>query len=118
MKQKIMMMAALLHNPDILILDEPFAGLDVSSVLVFRKLLKSLTLEGKAILFSSHVLEMIENLCNRVLIIHESHLVADDSVENLRDLMQAPSLEQIFHQLVRHDDHEKVADDIFSIIRY
>jgi ABC-2 type transport system ATP-binding protein len=116
MKQKIMMIAALIHNPDILILDEPFSGLDVSSVLIFRKLLQSLAAAGKAILFSSHVLEIIEKLCDRVLIIHESHLVANDSVEHLRDLMHVPSLEEIFKQLIQHDDYDKTAVDILNII--
>jgi ABC-2 type transport system ATP-binding protein len=117
MKQKIMMLAALLHNPDILILDEPFSGLDVSSVLVFRKLLKDLAAVGKIIIFSSHVLEITEKICSRVLIIHQSHLVADDSVEHLRDLMHAPSLEEIFQQLIQHDDYDKTAEDIFSVIQ-
>jgi ABC-2 type transport system ATP-binding protein len=117
MKQKIMMMAALLHNPDVLILDEPFSGLDVSSVLVFRKLLRSLASEGKAILFSSHVLEIIEKICSRVLIIHQSRLVADDSVEHLRDLMHVPSLEEIFEQLVQHEDYDKTANDILNVIK-
>jgi ABC-2 type transport system ATP-binding protein len=117
MKQKIMMMAALLHNPEVLILDEPFSGLDVTSVLVFRKLLRSLASEGKAILFSSHVLEVIEKICSRVLIIHQSHLVADDFVEHLRDLMHVPSLEEIFQQLVLHEDYEKTANDILNVIR-
>jgi ABC-2 type transport system ATP-binding protein len=116
MKQKIMMLAALLHNPEILILDEPFSGLDVSSILVFRQLLKSLAAVGKTIIFSSHVLETVEKICNRVLIIHESHLVADDSVEHLRDLMQAPSLEEVFQQLVQHHDYGTAADEILSII--
>ena len=116
MKQKIMMLAALLHNPDILILDEPFSGLDVSSVLVFRKLLGSLARAGKTILFSSHVLEIIDKICSRVLILHQSHLVADDSVDNLRNLMHVPSLEEIFQQLVQHDDYDKTANDILSII--
>jgi ABC-2 type transport system ATP-binding protein len=116
MKQKVMMVAALLHNPDILILDEPFSGLDVSSVLIFRRLLKSLAAAGKSVLFSSHVLEVIEKICSRVLIIHESRLVKDDSVDNLRNLMHVPSLEEIFQQLIQHDDYEKTADDILNII--
>jgi ABC-2 type transport system ATP-binding protein len=116
MKQKIMMLAALLHNPDILILDEPFSGLDVSFVLVFRNLLQSLARAGKTILFSSHVLEIIEKLCDRVLIIHQSRLLADDSVEHLRDLMHAPSLEEIFQQLVQQNDHDQIANEILSIL--
>jgi ABC-2 type transport system ATP-binding protein len=116
MKQKIMMIAALLHNPDILILDEPFSGLDVSSILVFRKLLKSLAAEGKAILFCSHVLEVVEKICSRVLVIHRSRLVADDSVENLRHLMHVPSLEEIFEQLVQIEDYRQTADEILGVI--
>ena len=117
MKQKIMMLAALLHNPDFFILDEPFSGLDVSSVLVFRKLLQSLAAAGKAVLFSSHVLETIEKICHRVLIIHGGHLVADDSVEHLRDLMHVPSLEDVFQQLVQHEDCDETASDILSILQ-
>ena len=116
MKQKLMLLAALLHNPELLILDEPFSGLDVSSVLVFRKLLKSLAASGKAIIFSSHILEITEKICDRVLIVHEGHVVADDSVDNLARLMQAPSLEQIFQQLVPHYDYDAAANEILNIV--
>ena len=111
-----MMMAALLHNPDILILDEPFSGLDVSSVLMFRKLLQSLAAAGKIVLISSHVIETIEKISNRVLIIYEGRLVADDSVEHLRDLMHVPSLEEVFQLLVQNEDYEATANDILGII--
>lgn len=117
MKQKIMMGAALLHNPEILILDEPFSGLDVTSVLVFRRLLKSLSASGKAVLFSSHVLEVIEKVCDRVLIIHEGRLVTDDSVKNLRDLMHVPSLEEVFEQLIQHRNYDETADQILSLMK-
>ncbi len=117
MKQKVMMLAALLHNPDFLILDEPFSGLDVSSVLVFRKLLQSLAAAGKAVLFSSHILETIEKICHRVLIIHGGQIVADDSVEHLRDLMHLPSLEEVFQKLIQHDDYDETARSILSILR-
>jgi ABC-2 type transport system ATP-binding protein len=117
MKQKIMMIAALLHNPEILILDEPFSGLDVSSVLVFRTLLKSLAASGRTILFSSHILEVIEKICDRVLIIHASRLIADDSVDHLRDLMHVPSLEEIFQQLVQQNDYDKTANEILNVMQ-
>jgi len=116
MKQKIMMIAALLHNPDILILDEPLSGLDVSSILIVRSLLKSLAARGKAILYSSHVLEVVEKICSRVLVIHKGSLVADDSVENLRHLMKLPSLEQIFTQLVQHENTEQTAKQMIEVI--
>ncbi len=117
MKQKIMMIAALLHNPDILILDEPLIGLDVSSILIVRNLLKSLASQGKTVLYCSHVLEVVEKICSRVLIIHKGCLVADDSVENLRQLMQVPSLEEIFTQLVQHENTEQIAQQIVEVIQ-
>jgi ABC-2 type transport system ATP-binding protein len=117
MKQKIMMIAALLHNPDILILDEPLSGLDVTSILIVRSLLKSLAAQGKAVLYSSHVLEVVEKICSRVLVIHKGNLVADDSMENMRQLMQLPSLEEIFTQLVQHENTEQVAQQMVEIIQ-
>jgi ABC-2 type transport system ATP-binding protein len=117
MKQKIMMIAALLHNPDILILDEPLSGLDVTSILIVRSLLKSLADQGRAILYCSHVLEVVEKICNRVLIIYKGQLVADDSVDNLRDLMQLPSLEDIFTQLVHHENTEQIAHQMIEVIQ-
>jgi len=117
MKQKIMMIAALLHNPDILIFDEPLSGLDVSSILIVRNLLRSLAAQGKAILYSSHVLEIVEKICSRVLVIHKGDLVADDSIENLRNLMQLPSLEDIFIQLVQHENYEQVAQQMVEVIQ-
>jgi ABC-2 type transport system ATP-binding protein len=116
MKQKIMMIAALLHNPDILILDEPLSGLDVSSILIARTLLKSLAAQGKAILYSSHVLEVVEKICSRVLVIYRGNLVADDLVENLRQLMQVPSLEEIFTQLVQQENTEQIAHQMLEVI--
>jgi len=117
MKQKIMMIAALLHNPDILILDEPLSGLDISSILIVRNLLKTLAAQGKAVLYSSHVLEIVEKICSRVLVIHNGELVADDSIENLRNLMRLPSLEDIFMQLVQHDDYEQIARQMVEVIQ-
>jgi ABC-2 type transport system ATP-binding protein len=117
MKQKIMMIAALLHNPDILILDEPLSGLDVSSILIVRSLLRSLATQGKAILYSSHVLEIVEKICSRVLVIYKGTLVADDSIDNLRGLMQLPSLEEIFIQLVQQEDTERIAQRMVEVIQ-
>jgi ABC-2 type transport system ATP-binding protein len=117
MKQKIMMIAAILHNPDILVLDEPLSGLDVFSILIVRELLKSLAAQGKAVLYSSHVLEVVEKICSRVLVIHKGSLVADDLVENLRQLMRAPSLEEIFTQLVQQENTEQIARQMVEVIQ-
>jgi ABC-2 type transport system ATP-binding protein len=80
-------------------------------------LLKSLADQGKAVLYSSHVLEVVEKICSRVLVIHKGSLVADDSVENLRQLMQVPSLEEIFTQLVQHQNTEEIAQQMLEVIQ-
>ena len=117
MKQKILICAALLHDPQILIFDEPLSGLDVTSALVFKNLIKCLSAAGKVILYSSHVLEVVEKICSSIIILHKGRVVADDSVESLRKLMQLPSLEEIFAQLVVQEDAEQVAADIVEVMR-
>jgi ABC-2 type transport system ATP-binding protein len=112
MRQKILISAALLHNPEVLILDEPESGLDVTSALVFRNLVKALAAKGKTILYSSHVLEVVEKVCSQIVIPHKGRMMANDSVENLRELMQLPSLGDIFAQLVISEDTEKLAREI------
>ena len=84
MRQKILLTAALLHNPDLILLDEPFSGLDVSSGLVLRSLIQELATRGRVVLFSSHELETVERVCSRVVILHRGKVVAYDSIEKLR----------------------------------
>jgi ABC-2 type transport system ATP-binding protein len=116
MKQRILICASLLHNPQVLIFDEPLSGLDVTSALVFKNLVKALSAAGKIVLYSSHVLEVVEKVCSAVIILHKGKVVADDSVESLRNLMQLPSLEQIFAQLVVQEDAEQVAKNIVEVM--
>jgi ABC-2 type transport system ATP-binding protein len=117
MKQKIMIAAALLHNPDVLIFDEPMSGLDVTSAMILKNLIRSLAREGKMILYCSHVLEVVEKVCTNVIILHRGQMVANDSVDCLRTLMQLPSLEEIFGQLVAQEDTELVAQNIVEVIK-
>ncbi len=112
MRQKVLLSAALLHNPDVLILDEPFSGLDVTAALVVRSLLRSLAGQGKMILFSSHVLEVVEKVCTNVLILRKGEVVAYDSINRLQELMSQPSLEGVFAQLSEMQDSDAVADRI------
>ena len=116
MKQRILISAALLHDPEVLILDEPLSGIDVTSALLFKHLLGALARRGKMILYISHVLEVVEKVCAQVIIIYRGEIMAADSVDHLRDLMDAPSLEGIFAQLVEHRDLEGVARDIVGVI--
>ena len=100
-----------------LILDEPFSGLDVHTGLVFRSLLRRLAASGKTILFSSHVLEVVEKVCSRVVILHKGQVVANDSIDHLRDLMALPTLEDIFSQLATERDPDEAALEIAEVIR-
>jgi len=117
MRQKVLLTAALLHNPDILLLDEPLSGLDVATSLVIRDLIRGLARENKIIIYSSHVLEVTEKICSKVIILHKGNIVANDSVENLRHLMNLPSLAEIFNQLVAHEDTTVVVGRIVDAMR-
>jgi ABC-2 type transport system ATP-binding protein len=116
MKQKVLVIAALLHDPDVLILDEPDSGLDVTAALVMRHLVGNLAARGKAILYTSHILDVVERLCTRVVVLHEGRVVADDSVTQLRALLASSSLEQVFAHLVLRNDPERVARDIADVV--
>ena len=116
MRQKILIAAALLDDPTMLIFDEPLSGLDVTSALVFRDLVKALTTAGKTIVYSSHALETVEKICTRVVILRKGVAAAHDSVENLRTLMRSPSLEDIFRQLAVSEDTETIASEIVATI--
>ena len=112
MRQKIVMSAALLHDPDVLILDEPESGLDVATALTLRHLVRALVARGKAILYSSHVLEAVEKVCNRVIVLHRGRVVAHDSVAHLRELRSRASLEEVFADLAIQTDPAAVAHEI------
>lgn len=114
MRQKVLLAAALLHDPRILVLDEPLSGLDVSAVLTVKSLLRELAARGRTILYSTHLLEIAERLCTRVLILHGGSVVADDSVSNLRGLSQ--SLEDAFSDWVLEDDPERRATRILDLV--
>src|SRR5437762_4545964 len=86
MKQRVLISAALLHDPDILIFDEPLSGLDVSSVLLFKHLVAELAARGKIVLYISHVLEVVEKICAKVIIVYKGRIMAENGVEQLRDL--------------------------------
>jgi ABC-2 type transport system ATP-binding protein len=117
MRQKVLLSAALLHNPDLLILDEPLSGLDVTTALVLRDLMAGLAARGRMILYSSHVLDVLEKVCARVLILCKGRVVAHDTIEHLRESMQESSLEGIFGQLTREQDHRAVAEHILEVMR-
>jgi len=117
MRQKILLSAALLHNPEILLFDEPLSGLDVTTALIFRDLIEGLAAQGRIIFYSSHVLEVVEKVCSQVLILRKGRVAAHDSIENLRALMRQPSLEAIFAELTEERDHHAVAGHILEVMQ-
>jgi ABC-2 type transport system ATP-binding protein len=116
MRQKVLLAAALLHNPGLVLLDEPFSGLDVNSALVLRSVIRELAARGKVVLFSSHELETVERVCSRVVILHKGRVVANDSIQQLRTLMSLPTLEEIFSQLAVEQDTEDIAQQILQLM--
>ncbi len=116
MRQKVLLAAALLHNPDLILLDEPFSGLDVNSALVLRGLIGQLAARGKVVLFSSHELETVERVCSRVVILHKGRVVVNDSIEQLRALMSLPTLEEIFAQLAIEQDTAAITREMVQLM--
>lgn len=116
MRQKILLSGALLHNPEVILLDEPFSGLDIGAALVLRGLIQELAARGKVVLFSSHELETVERVCSRVVILHRGRVVANDSIERLQTLMKLETLEDIFSQLAVEQDTVAISREIADLI--
>ena len=104
MRQKILLSAALLHDPEILLLDEPLSGLDVDTSILIKDLLSALSAHGKTILYSSHVLDVVEKVCHRVIVIDQGSIIADAPLEELKSRTSEKSLEDIFRKLTHSED--------------
>jgi ABC-2 type transport system ATP-binding protein len=116
MRQRVLLIAALMHDPEVLVFDEPLSGLDVTSAMIFRKLVKSLSRQGKIIFYCSHVLEVVEKLCSHLLILHKGKLVAHGSVSDVRNMTGLTTLEDSFSHLVQEQDAEQIAQDIVEVM--
>jgi ABC-2 type transport system ATP-binding protein len=117
MRQKVLIAAALLHNPDLVLLDEPLSGLDVNAAILIKDLLASLAAEGKAILYSSHVLDVVEKICDRVLILVKGKLIAGGTLEELRSATGQETLENAFRRLTNSDSAEPGIGRIVAALR-
>jgi len=116
MRQKILIIAALLHNPQVIIFDEPISGLDITAALIFRELLANLAREGKIVLCSSHELALVESVCSEVVILHHGKVVAGGSIDEVRQLRHMPSLEAVFSDLVASENIEHTAANILELM--
>jgi ABC-2 type transport system ATP-binding protein len=116
MRQRILLIAALMGNPEIFIFDEPLSGLDVTSALIFKNLVQALGQQGKLVFYCSHVLEVVEKVCSDVMILRKGIVIAQDSVANIGQIL-GQSLENTFLHLVDDVDTVAVARDIVSVMK-
>jgi ABC-2 type transport system ATP-binding protein len=104
MRQRVLLATAILHNPELVVLDEPLSGLDVVTAQIFRDLLTELAADGKAILYISHVLEIVERICHRVLVIAKGRMRANAPPQSLCRDMRLPDLQSVFASLTEQSD--------------
>ena len=114
MRQKVLIASGLLHNPDIIILDEPLSGLDANSVILIKELINKLARDGKTIFYCSHMMDIVEKVSDRIVLIDDGRVVADGSFEELRQQQGDKSLEQIFAQLTAKDSLSMAADELMK----
>jgi ABC-2 type transport system ATP-binding protein len=117
MRQKVLIISSLLHNPDLLFLDEPLSGLDANSVMIFKEIMAQLAAQGKTIFYSSHIMDVVEKISNRIILINDGKIVADGSFNELKEQNKEGTLEQIFNQLTGFDQYKAIAEEFVSIVQ-
>jgi ABC-2 type transport system ATP-binding protein len=116
MRQRIILIAALMDNPDVLILDEPLSGLDVTSALIIKNLIQALSARGKTIFYCSHILEVVEKVCSHLIILRKGQVIAQGPTTEVREQIGNSSLEGVFLQLVEERDVSQVANEIVDVV--
>lgn len=115
MRQKILIISGLIHNPDIIFMDEPLSGLDANSVIIVKEILTQLAKEGKTIFYSSHIMDVVEKISDRIILIDQGKVVADGSFEELNSKASSGSLEALFTELTGTSGHSKKAEEIINV---
>jgi ABC-2 type transport system ATP-binding protein len=116
MKQKVLIVAALLDNPEVLFLDEPLNGIDANSAMTVKELLRKLAAQGKTILFSSHILEVVERICTRIVIIHQGRQIIDGSAEEITRQTGTSTLEEAFARLTGGRDAGDTSAELLAAL--
>jgi len=116
MRQKVLLISGLMHNPEIIFLDEPLSGLDANAVILVKEILSQLKKAGKTIFYSSHIMDVVEKLSDRIVIINKGEVIADGTFETLQQQASSGSLENIFTALTGNQEHESTAGAFISII--
>ena len=117
MRQKLMIISSLIHNPDILFLDEPLTGMDANSVSIFKELIELLSKEGKTIFYSSHIMDVVERVSHRILLLDGGVIAADGTFEDLKEKCNEGSLESIFNDITGFDNQKEIAEEILKVIK-
>lgn len=116
MRQKLLIISSLLHNPELLFFDEPINGLDANSVMVFKEIMAQLAAQGKTIFYSSHIMDVVEKISSRIILLHDGKIAADGTFEQLKQQNEEGSLEQIFNQLTGFSKHKELGERFVSVI--
>ncbi|WP_281890990.1 ABC transporter ATP-binding protein [Paenibacillus sp. YYML68] len=117
MKQRVLLISSLLHDPDILFLDEPLSGLDANSVMIVKELLAQLAGQGKTIFYSSHMMDVVEKISSRIILLHNGRIVADGSFKELQESSKDASLEELFNALTGFHEHRRIAEELVEAMR-
>jgi len=110
MRQKVLICSSLLHNPDLIFMDEPLSGLDANSVIMVKEMLTHLAREGKTIFYSSHIMDVVEKISDRIILIDQGNVIADGSFTELSKLSNDANLEKMFTRLTGNTNHEEKAE--------
>lgn len=116
MKQKVAIISSLLHNPDILFLDEPLSGLDANSVLLIKEIINKLKEDGKTIFYSSHIMEVVEKISDRIIVLNNGNIAADGNFEEIKSSSFDGSLEEIFNNITGFDEHDDLSTQFIDIL--
>lgn len=118
MKQKILLISGLMHNPEIIFLDEPLSGLDANAVILVKEILSQLKHAGKTIFYSSHIMDVVEKISDRIIIIDKGVMIADGSFESLQQQASLGSLENIFTSLTGGSaQHQQTAEQFIDVLK-
>ena len=117
MKQKVLLISGLIHNPDIIFLDEPLSGLDANAVILVKEILSQLKQAGKTIFYSSHIMDVVEKISDRIIIINKGAVIADGTFEQLKEAGSKGSLENIFTALTGDQEHLSTAGEFVDIMK-
>lgn len=117
MRQKIAIIAAMMHRPEVLIMDEPLDGLDANSAMIVKELLKQMASQGKTVLFCSHILDVVDRMCSKIVIINNGRLVAAGTSDDLKQQTGSSSLESAFGKLTGGQDVGRVASEFLSALQ-